>query len=316
MEIEELLDCPYPFGYYLRELTNDIIVVFDENLEVIRCNERFLNLASLSKKEVETRKIEDLVITEGSKFPSLPDTGTHKEVNLQLSDLFVNKSDYFFTSYIFSSGSYYYLIGEERQEEEKEVLDKISLLNNALSNKTRKLAKKNKKLEKANKRIEKLSKTDELTGLANRRYFMDYFEKMISQARRHSDPLSLAMIDLDKFKDINDTYGHQAGDDVLSALGSLLLDEARKEDLAGRIGGEEFAVLLVQTDIGKADNYAERIREKINQLKVDSVPEAISASLGVSAMKAGDDSESLLKRADAALYEAKENGRNRVCTPA
>lgn len=316
MEIEEISDCPYPFGYYLRELTNDIIIVFDDSLKVVQCNERFLALAPLNKMEIENRRVEDLVIVEGSEFPDLPEVDSHKEVNLQLSDLAAKGIDYFFTSYIFNSGSFYYLIGEERQVEEKEVLEKISLLNNTLSNKTRKLVKKNKKLKKANERIEKLSKTDVLTGLANRRYFMDYFEKMISQAQRHSSSLSLAMIDLDKFKDINDTYGHQAGDDVLSALGSLLSRETRKEELAGRIGGEEFAVILTQTDIGKADNYAERIRKGINQLEVDSVPAEITASLGVSEMKDGDDSETLLKRADAALYEAKANGRNRVCTPA
>lgn len=316
MEIEEISDCPYPFGHYLRELTNDIIIVFDDSLKVVQCNDRFLALAALSKKEIENRKVEDLVITEGSNFPDLPDVQSYKEVNLQLSDLIAKRVDYFYTSYIFNSGSFYYLIGEERQVEDKEVLEKISLLNNALSNKSRKLAKKNKKLEKANERIEKLSKTDVLTGLANRRHFMDYFEKMISQAQRHSNPISLVMIDLDKFKDINDTYGHQAGDDVLSALGSLLSRETRKEDLAGRIGGEEFAVILTQTDIEKADNYAERIRKEINQLEIDSVPAEITASLGVSEIKDGDDSESLLKRADAALYEAKENGRNRVYTPA
>lgn len=313
MKIEELSSCTYPFGHYLKELTKNIVVVFDESLKVLRCNSRFLELAKLEKKEIKSKEIGDLFITDDTDFPVLPDEGTHEVVNLQLSDLFSKKDDYFFTSYIFNNGKHYYLIGEERQVEEREVLDKITLLNNALSNKTRKLAKKNKKLERANKRIEELSKTDELTGLANRRHFMNYLEKMISQARRHSNPLSIAMIDLDRFKDVNDTYGHGAGDDVLSALGELLSQETRKEDLAGRIGGEEFAVILTQTDIEKADNYAERIREKVSRLEIDSVPKGISASLGVAALQTGDNSESLLQRVDAALYEAKDSGRNRVC---
>lgn len=313
METEKIQNCSYPFGHYLKELTNNIIVVFDEEMEVLRGNSRFLELSKLEKREIEGRKIGELFIAVDTDFPVLPDEKTHEVVNLQLSDLFTKKSDYFFTSYVFNSGNYYYLIGEERQVEEREVLDKITLLNNALSNKTRKLAKKNKKLEKANERIEKLSKTDVLTGLANRRRFMSYLEKMISQAHRHSDPLSLTMIDLDKFKEVNDTYGHSAGDDVLSALGELLSEETRKEDLAGRIGGEEFAVILTQTDIEKADKYAERIRRKIHELEVDGVPEKISASLGISSLRTGDDPESLLKRADSALYEAKESGRNKVC---
>lgn len=316
MKLKEISDCPYPFGHYLKELTNIIIVVFDDDQKVIQCNERFLDLATISSKEIQNRKIKDLIITEESGCPTLPKENTHETINLQLSDLLSKEGDYFFTSYIFYDGKYYYLIGEERQVEERGIVEKISLLNNALSNKTRKIAKKNKKLEKANERIEKLSKTDVLTDLANRRHFMDYLEKMISQAHRHSDPLSLAMIDLDMFKEVNDTYGHSAGDDVLTALGELLSEETRKEDMAGRIGGEEFAVVLTQADIEKAANYAERIRKKINKLEIDTVPEGISASLGVSELKTGDDHESLLKRVDVALYKAKRVGRNRVCRPA
>ncbi len=297
MKIEEISDCTYPFGKYLKELTDDIIVILDENLKLLKSNDRFLELSKLEKGEIKGKKIDELIISEGSDFPALSEKNTHEVLNLQLSDLFSTKGDYFFTCYIFKKGNRYYLIGEEKQVEDK-------------------LAKKNKKLEKAKEKIEKLSKTDELTGLPNRRHFMDYLEKMISQARRHSNPLSLAMIDLDKFKDINDTYGHNAGDDVLSALGALLKEETRKEDLAGRIGGEEFCLILTQTDTEKAYNFAERIRKKINQLEIDSVSTEISASLGVSSMKNGDDSEALLKRADAALYKAKEGGRNKVCPPA
>ncbi|MBS3766429.1 GGDEF domain-containing protein [Candidatus Bipolaricaulota bacterium] len=313
MSIDELTDCPYPFGLYLKELTNDIVVLFGENHQVLGCNKRFGDLSKLGRDEIMEKGIDDLVVTEEPVLTDLPEVHSHKKIEFQLSDFVSTKINYFYTGYVFNTGSNYCLIAEERQEGEKEVLEKISLLNNALSNKTRELTKKNRKLEEANRRIEKLSKTDVLTGLANRRHFKDYFEKTLSQAQRHSHPLSLVMLDLDNFKDINDTYGHDAGDEVLSALGDLLERETREEDLAARIGGEEFAVLLTQADPEQARSYAERLRERINRLEVESVSGEISGSLGISTMKQDDDPESLMKRADRALYKAKDNGRNRVC---
>jgi len=313
MKIDDIPDCPYPFGTYLKELTTDLIVIFDGDHNLLKCNQRFLYLSELGESELKDKRVEELFITENSDFPEIPEKGNYNEIKLQFSDLLTTKSDYFFSGYIFNTGDYYCLIAKERRGGDEEILKKISLLNNALSNKTRKLSKKNKELEKANKRIEKLSKTDVLTGLANRRHFMDYFEKMMSQAQRHSTPLSLVIIDLDKFKEVNDTYGHSAGDDVLSALGDLLDREVRKEDLVARIGGEEFAILLTQANMEEAYSYAERIRKRVQTMDVSSVPKEISASLGISTLKENDDMESIMKRADKALYEAKENGRNKVC---
>ncbi|MFW6190277.1 MAG: GGDEF domain-containing protein [Candidatus Bipolaricaulota bacterium] len=313
LSIDELTDCPYPFGLYLKELTNDIIVFFGDNHRVLACNKRFRDLSRLGRGEIMEKGIDDLVVAEESGFSDLPDSGSHKKIKFQLSDYVSPKVNYFYLGYVFNTGSNYCLIAEERQGGEREVLEKISLLNNALSNKTRKLTKKNRELEEANRRIETLSKTDVLTGLANRRHFMDYFEKTLSQAQRHSHPLSLVVLDLDKFKDINDTYGHDAGDEVLSALGDLLERETREEDLAARIGGEEFAVLLTQANLEQARSYAERLRKRINRLEIESVTGEISGSLGISTLKSNDDPESLMKRADRALYKAKDSGRNKVC---
>lgn len=177
----------------------------------------------------------------------------------------------------------------------------------------RKLTKKNKELERDNEKIEELSRTDVLTGLANHRHFMDYFEKMISQARRHSNPLAVAILDLDKFKEVNDTYGHHAGDEVLSAVGDLLNEETRGEDMAARVGGEEFAVLLTRTGGEEAFSHAEGIRNRITELGLESVSRDVSASIGISTMTSGDDPEHIMKRADRALYEAKEGGRDKAC---
>lgn len=312
MKWDEISSCPYPFGYYLKELTEDIIVFFGKNGEVLDYNKRLLDLSRLVSGDIKGKKVEELFVEDGEDLLDFPEEGSHEELNMQLSSLFYDHEDYFFTGYVFNTGDNYCLIGEERQEGQKKVLKKISLLNNALSNKTRELTKKNRELEKANRRIEELSRTDTLTGLANRRHFLDYFGKMISQARRHSYPLSLIMIDLDRFKQVNDTYGHGAGDDLLSAIGDLLNQETRKEDLAARIGGEEFAVLLTQAGEEEALRYAERIRKEVMKIDVESVNKQVTASLGIATLQDDDDVESIMKRADEALYSSKENGRNMV----
>jgi len=312
MNVEQAFSCSYPFGEYLMDLTANLVLLFNEDQKLIQCNERFRKLSTIEKSEFKDRKIEDLFISDNPDFPDLPDENDHVKVSLQLSELVSEQNDHLFTSYLFNTGDYYCLIGEEQHTDDQEVLEKITLLNNALSNKARKLTKKNKELEKAYARIEKLSRTDTLTDLANRRHFMSYFDKILSQAQRHDHPLSLAMLDLDKFKDINDKFGHQAGDEVLSNLGELLKEKTRKEDLAGRIGGEEFAVLLTQADSEDARSYAERTRNKITEMEIDSISTKVTASFGISTLKEDDDQEYLMKRADRALYEAKAEGRNRV----
>ncbi|ADL12407.1 GGDEF domain-containing protein [Acetohalobium arabaticum] len=270
---------------------------------------------NISKKEINNKKIHEVFITDAEDLEStfLLKEGSYKEIHLKFCNSLLEKDNYIFVSYIFKLDNNYCLIGERKNVEDKEALEKISLLNNELANKTRKLTKKNKKLQQAKDEIEKLSKTDELTGLANRRHFMNYLQKIFSQAQRYSQSLSLVMIDLDKFKNINDTYGHDAGDKVLSALGDLLNNETRNEDLAARIGGEEFIVILTQTDLNDARNYAERIRKKISKLNIESIPVKITASLGVATMKNNDDYESIFNRADEALYKAKNSGRDKVC---
>ena len=190
--------------------------------------------------------------------------------------------------------------------------DEISRLNNELTNLSRESAKKNIELQKANKKINELLKTDELTGIASRRYFMEYFKKMHASAARHKLPLSLVMADLDDFKVINDHYGHQAGDQVLVAFARLLSENCREEDLAARYGGEEFIVLLLHTGVEQALNMTERVRSAIEQLTEDEGPQKITASFGLTALKEGDTLEKLIERADKALYTSKETGKNKT----
>jgi diguanylate cyclase (GGDEF)-like protein len=195
---------------------------------------------------------------------------------------------------------------------DNQVLEGMSLLNNELSTLSRKISKKNRELEEANARISELMRHDPLTGLANRRYFQQRLGQAFALAQRQGQGLALIMLDLDHFKAVNDNYGHEAGDRVLVGLSSLLHKHCRTEDLAARFGGEEFIVLLPQTDSQGASSLAERIMAEVFAQDLLGNGTRISVSLGVTEYRGGDDQDVLLKRADQALYQAKDQGRNRV----
>jgi len=168
----------------------------------------------------------------------------------------------------------------------------------------------------------KMSSTDGLTRLANRNSFIHRGQEEISRTRNHvlssAQTLSCIMIDLDHFKHINDTWGHHAGDEVLVAVSKVMMENARKTDEVGRYGGEEFAMLLPRTSAAKAVRIAERLRQKISEMKVmvDGQTIEVTASFGVASFPSSDVSnmKDLLKSADKALYGAKEMGRNKVVT--
>jgi diguanylate cyclase (GGDEF)-like protein len=154
--------------------------------------------------------------------------------------------------------------------------------------------------------------TDPLTGLANRRYFLEILENFMSMARRHHTPLTLVMADLDHFKTVNDTYGHAGGDQVLKDFGGLLKKYCRREDLAARFGGEEFIVALPLTDLPGAMIWAERIRLGLEEMVWEQIKSTVTGSFGISQFYPQDTPESFIERADIALYQAKAAGRNRV----
>jgi diguanylate cyclase (GGDEF)-like protein/PAS domain S-box-containing protein len=159
---------------------------------------------------------------------------------------------------------------------------------------------------------------DPLTGLCTRRHFMELAESELARTRRYGGTLSLLMLDLDRFKRINDTHGHLIGDRVLQTLGDTCRKVFRNIDIVGRIGGEEFAVLLPATDTPKACEVAERLRRNIEAVTVpvergDALH--FTASIGVSGLKGREVGiDTLLGLADKALYEAKHGGRNRVAS--
>jgi|AntDeeMinimDraft_5_1070356.scaffolds.fasta_scaffold15733_2 diguanylate cyclase (GGDEF)-like protein len=152
---------------------------------------------------------------------------------------------------------------------------------------------------------------DELTGISNRKHFKDFLNKMFTMAKRHSQPLVLLMADVDNFKEINDTYGHFEGDECLRKVAEVLTENIRNEDLAARMGGDEFVVLLPQTQLEEAKNIADRIKKSVQEIDIKDSG-SITISIGAAVIRKEDDIESFLKRADDALYKAKNNGRNRI----
>jgi len=173
-------------------------------------------------------------------------------------------------------------------------------------------------LKKSQEELKLLAITDPMTKLYNRRYFSEISMELLELAKRDGQALSLIMLDIDNFKTINDTYGHKVGDEAIIALGNLLRKIKRKSDVACRLGGEEFVLLLPNTAYEGAKKLAEKIRKRVEKSAIpyDKGKELkFTVSLGVAQVDLAheDHIEPALKRADDALYQAKKSGRNRVC---
>ena len=169
------------------------------------------------------------------------------------------------------------------------------------------------KLREGNDRLTELAATDDLTGLLARRFLESHLRGLVAAAARHGRPLSVVMIDLDNFKDINDTHGHPVGDEVIRTAVDRMRSRLRAEDLLGRWGGDELMLVLPDIDLEGAVSAAEGVRRAIadTELSVDGERIPISISAGAAEWH-GESASALIGRADAALYEAKAQGRNRV----
>jgi len=191
---------------------------------------------------------------------------------------------------------------------------------NELKTKNDQLAKLTIELDEKNKLLSNLASKDGLTGLYNHRYFQTYLLKQFKLANRYARPLSLILLDIDHFKKINDTYGHQSGDIILKELAKILVSCVREVELAARYGGEEFVIVLPETILKHAVIVAERIRAKVEEtsFKIVSGQEInITCSLGVSAFNSGiSTTKELIETADKLLYAAKKGGRNKICVAA
>jgi len=263
-------------------------------------------LLGLDKKPLK-QNIEDFISKSSEKIILTDDSF----IRLNLLFKGEKNAELLLQGYISPLKEYYLMIFEQYKLTYNQLIIKMSKLNNQIVNMTRELEKKNVQLKDAIATVKKIMNTDHLTGILNRRAFDKALKREISFALRHKLPLSLVMADIDYFKKINDTYGHEVGDYVLKVYTKTLKRSLRQEDILGRFGGEEFVFLLPNTDIEKASQAAERIRHKIEKLKIKSINGSITASFGITGLLSTDNEKSFIKRADDALYEAKRNGRNR-----
>lgn len=174
------------------------------------------------------------------------------------------------------------------------------------------------KLVTSNRRLVRLSTTDSMTGLYNHKRLLDWLEIEFKRAERSLEPLSCIMVDIDHFKLVNDTYGHKFGDFVLQEFASLLRANIRRTDILGRYGGEEFLIILPNTDAVGAVNLGEKLRRMVEQFTIDQAGQQVrvTASFGIASTSDGQvfNHDQLLQMTDKALYVAKQSGRNRVCS--
>jgi diguanylate cyclase (GGDEF)-like protein len=179
------------------------------------------------------------------------------------------------------------------------------------------------KLDRAHERLRELAETDYLTGAHNRRYFMERLNEEAERMARGGLAFTVALIDVDNFKAVNDRHGHAAGDEVLCRLARLCRADLRSLDTFARFGGEEFAVLLPQTDMEQARQWLDRMRQQIAQLRIELPPDSllhVTVSIGAACPRsatalAAAQVASVLRLADEALYRAKREGKNRVALP-
>ena len=205
--------------------------------------------------------------------------------------------------------------------EESEIIGYIAYRKNITHEKTlenmnvkleKMVEKKTKELKYSNERLLKLSQTDALTGIYNRKKLQESLELEIKKAYRYEQVFSVILVDIDHFKNVNDTYGHLTGDNVIKGICALISQNIRDIDLFARWGGEEFIILINNQTKHQAKQIAEKIRKQISETKIDTLD--ITCSFGIAQYEQGDDDKMIFKKADEALYEAKESGRNKVIT--
>ena len=171
------------------------------------------------------------------------------------------------------------------------------------------------KLRAATRELERLAATDPLTGAFNRRRFLEVGNAELRRSKRYKKTFSVLMLDIDHFKVVNDTYGHSIGDTALKETVTVIQNAMRAQDILGRLGGEEFAVLVPESHAEDAAALAERIRASIAQIVIDTPDEPLSFTMSIGVSEGDNDDDSVddaLTRADKALYDAKEQGRNQV----
>lgn len=294
---------------YVNQVSNVCTILIDKQMTIIDCNLAFQESIGVDSKPIG-EDMTNYMIPENKNILLDPPEAGFQKIHFTLLGQTQTQLD--MVGYTARSTEGYLLFCERAWIAEDSIFGEISQINNQLANITRDLNKKNKALEKANVTINELLRSDALTGIANRRHFFEYFQKMHAHATRHKTHLSMVMADIDHYKEVNDRYGHMVGDEVLFDFAQLLKNNCREEDLPARYGGEEFSILLVSANKDEAYNLVERLRSTIEKTEFSDYKIKITASFGIASLQNTEDIDTLLKKADQALYLAKSAGRNQV----
>ncbi|MBN2658474.1 MAG: GGDEF domain-containing protein [Spirochaetales bacterium] len=284
-------------------LENALLGLFDENDMLYYCNQLFSRAVHL--RDEDSGKGLD-------HFFDLSGTDISREnrcISPEIMILKIKPDLRLYNIHLIPYRDHLILIGHLIETEGVDMLSSMAMEFNEIANLNREIRHKNRELKNANNRIEELVHTDPLTGLNNRHHFIDKIDELIHTSKRHSLSLSAIMCDIDHFKKINDTFGHETGDKVLMRFAAILMESFRREDYLVRYGGEEFIVLLPHTELNTALEAAERVRKKI-QSDSGFYPASVTASFGVSRFTGEETASEFLKRIDLALYNAKNGGRN------
>ncbi|MCX7913448.1 MAG: sensor domain-containing diguanylate cyclase [Thermodesulfovibrionales bacterium] len=282
------------------------IILIDENKKILDCNKGFIRILGLREKPVNS-SIHRFLLMNFDEI--LSSNSVSNMINLVFKG--TGNIEILLKGSIFPLDGPFLMIFEQHRLTYNELITKMSQLNDQIVDITRQLEKKNMQLSEALKTIKKIINTDPLTGIMNRRAFAKILKREVSFARRHGLPLSVVMVDIDHFKGINDTYGHDMGDYVLKTFAKTIIGCMRQEDIFARFGGEEFVLILPSTPIESALHTSERLRQRIEKKKIRGLKARITASFGITTLLPTDTYETFLKRADDALYCAKRMGRNR-----
>ena len=301
----------------LRELNCVVVAIVDLNGRRFDWNRGFQSLCDLDESITYQNNVRSLFVQpDFSEFTAIQDeVSAHDTLIVYQGIMSLGNSETFCRSIsgvVYRRGDQLMIVGEYDIDDQEKLSAAALTLNEELAQTQRDLLKANRRLILNEKKISELLATDCLTGIANRRAFEEQVEKEIQGFKRHRRPFCLAIADIDLFKQVNDTYGHDVGDEVIKVFAETLNANKRALDFCARIGGEEFVFTMPDTRLEQSVVVMDRLRKIFSEDCVLKDGARITASVGVTEVVGEDEKESLLKRADNALYEAKENGRNRV----
>jgi two-component system, cell cycle response regulator len=301
------------FARDLQPLLSVAAATMNEDSTLIEANAGFLRIAKLEGLDPIGAQISQFFLQPNFTTLVRQDAGADGEIYRGLltmgDDMAATRT---LRARIWRLGSTLRLMAEYDIGELERLNEKMLELNRDYADAQLKLAQTNLKLQQREAQIVALTLTDSLTGLGNRRLFEQALATEINRARRKGGTLCALMADLDHFKQVNDTFGHEVGDRVLAAFGEQLRRQTRAPDIAARIGGEEFVVLMPDADIEAGVATAERIRTEAAGMRIEPMPEGFTVSVGVAKLAEGEDGDAFMLRTDKALYEAKHAGRNCV----